>query len=38
MLWMLHDMKRILWTITQAVIGAAVWGGPFIYYFWSMKP
>jgi hypothetical protein len=33
------QMKRILWTITQAVIGAAIWGGPFIYYFiWGMKP
>ena len=31
-------MKRIFWTITQAVIGAAIWGGPFIYYFWNMKP
>ena len=31
-------MKKLLWTLAQAVIGAAVWGGPFIYYFWSMKP
>lgn len=32
-------MKRILWALAQAVIGAAVWGGPFIYYFiWGMKP
>ena len=31
-------MRKILWTLTQALIGAAIWGGPFIYYFWSMKP
>jgi hypothetical protein len=31
-------MKHILWTITQAIIGAAIWGAPFAYYFWSMKP
>lgn len=31
-------MRKLLWTITQALIGAAVWGLPFAYYFWSMKP
>jgi len=31
-------MIRILWTLTQAIIGAAIWGAPFAYYFWSMKP
>jgi|694.fasta_scaffold70241_5 hypothetical protein len=31
-------VKTILIKLAQAVIGAAVWGGPFIYYFWSMKP
>ena len=31
-------MKKLLWTITQGLIGAAVWGIPFAYYFWSMKP
>ena len=31
-------MKAFLWTLTQAVIGAAVWGFPFFLYFWNMKP
>jgi len=31
-------VKTILIKLAQAVIGAAVWGGPFIYYFWNMKP
>lgn len=32
-------MRKLLWTLTQALLGAAVWGGPFIYYFvWGMKP
>ena len=31
-------MKQLLWTITQALIGAAIWGAPFAYYFWSMTP
>jgi hypothetical protein len=31
-------MKKLLITLIQALIGAAVWGLPFIYYFWSMKP
>jgi hypothetical protein len=32
-------VKTILIKLAQAVIGAAVWGGPFIYYFiWGMKP
>lgn len=32
-------MKAFLWTLIQGLIGAAVWGGPFIYYFvWGMKP
>ena len=31
-------MKRLLWTITQAILGAAIWGAPFAYYFWIMKP
>jgi hypothetical protein len=31
-------IKTILIKLAQAVIGAAIWGGPFIYYFWSMKP
>jgi hypothetical protein len=33
-----EQMKHILWTITQAILGAAIWGAPFAYYFWSMKP
>ena len=31
-------MKPFLWTLTQAIIGAALFGLPFILYFWSMKP
>jgi len=31
-------MKKLLWTLIQGIIGAAVWGLPFAYYFWSMKP
>jgi hypothetical protein len=31
-------MKAFLWGLTQATIGAAIWGGVFIYYFWSMTP
>lgn len=31
-------IKTILIKLAQAILGAAVWGGPFIYYFWSMKP
>lgn len=31
-------MRKLLWTLIQGLIGAAVWGGPFVYYFWSMKP
>jgi hypothetical protein len=32
-------MKALLWTIAQAILGAAIWGGPFIYYFLvEMKP
>jgi hypothetical protein len=31
-------MKPFLWALAQAILGAAVWGGVFIYYFWSMTP
>lgn len=31
-------MKPFLWTLTQAIIGAALYAAPFIWYFWSMKP
>ena len=31
-------MRQLLWTITQALLGAAIWGGVFIYYFWSLTP
>lgn len=31
-------MKKLLWTLIQGLIGAAIWGLPFAYYFWSMKP
>jgi len=31
-------MRKLLWTLVQGLLGAAVWGLPFIYYFWSMKP
>ena len=32
-------MKKLLITLIQGLIGAAIWGGPFIYYFvWGMKP
>jgi len=30
-------MKKLLWTLVQGLLGAAVWGLPFIWYFWSMK-
>ena len=36
---MVAQMKQLLWTITQALLGAAIWGAPFAYYFiWGMKP
>jgi len=31
-------MKPFLWALAQATIGAALFGLPFIYYFWSMTP
>ena len=31
-------MKPFLWTLTQAIIGAALYAAPFIWYFWSMTP
>jgi hypothetical protein len=31
-------MKPFLWTLTQAILGAALYGLPFVIYFWSMTP
>ena len=31
-------MRKLLWTLTQALIGAVLFGLPFIIYFWSMTP
>ena len=32
-------MKKLLWALAQGIIGAAIWGAPFAYYFiWGMKP
>jgi hypothetical protein len=32
-------MKKLLWTLVQGLLGAAIWGLPFIYYFLvEMKP
>lgn len=31
-------MKAFLRALAQAIIGAAIWGGVFVWYFWSMTP
>ena len=31
-------MRKLIITLIQGLIGAAIWGAPFAYYFWSMKP
>ena len=31
-------MKAFLWELIQASIVAAMFGFPFIFYFWSMTP
>lgn len=28
-------MKPFLWGLTQAILGAALYAAPFIWYFWS---
>ena len=28
-------MKPFLWGLTQAILGAAIYTAPFIWYFWS---
>jgi hypothetical protein len=31
-------MKAFLWALAQAILGAAIYTAPFIWYFWSMTP
>jgi hypothetical protein len=31
-------MKQFLLHLIEGIIGAVLIGGPFAYYFWSMKP
>jgi hypothetical protein len=31
-------MRKLIQQIVLTLLGAAVWGLPLAYYFWSMKP